>query len=75
MGALNIDRRQFLVGATGSVGLGVLTACGSSSPAASPSSSKRPSISAEPGTLSILEWAGYEAARHQGADVRTASGI
>lgn len=63
MGALNIDRRQFLVGATGSVGLGVLTACGSSSsPAASPSSSKRPSISAEPGTLSILEWAGYEAA-------------
>ncbi len=56
-----MDRRQFLTAAGGSLGLGVLAACGSSSTAPTPSTSKRPAISAEPGTLSILEWAGYEA--------------
>ena len=62
MGIVGIDRRQFLATAGGSLGLGVLSACGSSSsPTAAPATSKRPPISAEPGTLSILEWAGYEA--------------
>jgi spermidine/putrescine transport system substrate-binding protein len=62
MGAVHIDRRQFLVAATGSLGLGVITACGSSgSSGPSVSASKRPPISKEPGSLSILEWAGYEA--------------
>ena len=63
MGVHEIDRRQFLTAATGSLGLGVLAACGSSSSStATPSASARPPISAEPGALSILEWAGYEAA-------------
>jgi len=63
MGGANIDRRKFLVAATGTLGLGVLAGCGSSSSStATSSSSKRPSIGAEPGTLSILEWPGYEAA-------------
>src|SRR5690349_19752330 len=60
---VGIDRRQFLVAATGSLGLGVLSACGSSSsPVAIPSASRHPPLSAEPGALSILEWPGYEAA-------------
>jgi spermidine/putrescine transport system substrate-binding protein len=62
MGVIGIDRRQFLVGASGSLGLGLLSACGSSSSSPSPSASKRPKLSAEPGNLSILEWPGYEAA-------------
>src|SRR5207249_9701448 len=60
-----IDRRQFLGGAAGLVGLGILSACSSSkgagAGAASPTVSKRPPVGAEPGTLSILEWGGYEA--------------
>jgi spermidine/putrescine transport system substrate-binding protein len=61
MSGVRIDRRQFLTAATGSLGLGALAACGSSSSTPSPGASKRPPLSAEPGTLSILEWAGYEA--------------
>lgn len=61
MSVPRMDRRQFLTAATGSLGLGVLAACGSSSPIPQTSVSKRPPIGAEPGTLSILEWAGYEA--------------
>src|SRR5215469_16667533 len=61
MSVPRIDRRQFLTAASGSLGLGVLAACGSSSSTPTQSTSKRPPISAEPGTLSILEWAGYEA--------------
>jgi spermidine/putrescine transport system substrate-binding protein len=62
-----IGRRQFLGGAAGLVGLGVLNACGSSAGSgggggASPSASARPPIGAESGNLSILEWGGYEAA-------------
>ena len=62
MGVTGIHRRQFLVAASGSLGLGLLSACGSSSSSPSPSASKRPALSAEPGNLSILEWPGYEAA-------------
>jgi len=62
MGVAGMDRRQFLMAAGGSLGLGVLSACGSSSSTPAPAASKRPPISAEPGTLSVLEWAGYEAA-------------
>jgi spermidine/putrescine-binding protein len=61
MGVVNIDRRQLLAATAGSLGLGVLSACGSSSPAAVPQPAKRPPIGKEPGMLSILEWAGYEA--------------
>jgi spermidine/putrescine transport system substrate-binding protein len=61
MSVHNFGRRQFLVAATGSLGLGVLSACGSSSPSASSGQAKHPPISKEPGTLSILEWPGYEA--------------
>jgi spermidine/putrescine transport system substrate-binding protein len=61
MSGVRIDRRQFLTAATGSLGLGVLAGCGSSSSTPSAGASKRPPLSAEPGTLSILEWAGYEA--------------
>ena len=39
----------------------LLDACGSSG-SASPAPTKRPPIGKEPGTLSILEWGGYEAA-------------
>src|SRR5205085_2813351 len=57
-----MDRRQFLTGATGLIALGLLEACGSkSSPSAAPTPSSRPSIGAENGNLSILEWGGYEA--------------
>jgi spermidine/putrescine transport system substrate-binding protein len=61
MSVPRMDRRQFLTAATGSLGLGVLAACGSSSPTPQTSVSKRPPIGAEPGALSILEWPGYEA--------------
>ena len=61
-----IDRRTFLVGTAGAVGLGIgaiefLEACGSTSNAASVSPSPRPPLSAETGQLSVLEWGGYEA--------------
>ena len=62
MSVVGMDRRQFLVAGAGALGLGALSACGSSSsPTAAPAATKHPPISAEPGTLSILEWAGYEA--------------
>ena len=65
-----IDRRQFLTGTAGLIGLGglgiagldLLAACGGSSPTAAASPSRRPPIGAEPGALSILDWSGYEAA-------------
>jgi spermidine/putrescine transport system substrate-binding protein len=55
------DRRAFLSGGAAMLGGAVLLAgCGSSSsPGAS--ATKRPPIGKEPGTLSILEWGGYEA--------------
>jgi spermidine/putrescine transport system substrate-binding protein len=58
-----LARRRFLTtGATMLGGAVLLDACGSpgSSPNAAPS--KHPPIGKEPGTLSILEWGGYEAA-------------
>jgi len=66
-----IDRRQFLTRSAGLVGLGTLgtlgaieflTACGSSGSVAGVSPSPHPPIGSESGTLSILEWSGYEAA-------------
>src|SRR5271165_4650915 len=59
-----IGRRHFLLGAAGVAGTGLLSACSSSSSpsSAATSTSARPPISQEPGTLSILEWGGYEAA-------------
>ena len=70
MARRGIDRRQFLTGTVGLIGLGglgygglsLLSACGTSSSGASASPSPRPPIGAEPGTMSILEWSGYEAA-------------
>ncbi len=65
-----IDRRQFLGRSAGLIGLGtlgtmgaieLLNACGSTSTAAV-SPSPHPPIGQESGTLSILEWSGYEAA-------------
>jgi spermidine/putrescine transport system substrate-binding protein len=62
-----ITRRTFLSGTAGLVGLGslggleLLQACGSI-PTATVSPSPHPPRSAESGTLSILEWGGYEAA-------------
>ncbi len=68
---LNLNRRQFLGGTLGlAAGAGALAACGSpdsgsggssTSPSAAPATS-RPPIASEPGKMSILEWAGYEAA-------------
>ena len=65
-----IDRRQFLTGTAGLIGLGglgiagldLLAACGGSSPTATVSPSPRPPLGSEPGALSILDWSGYEAA-------------
>ena len=65
-----IDRRRFLTGTVGLIGIGglsavgidLLAACGSTSGAAAVTPSPRPPITAESGTLSILEWSGYEAA-------------
>src|SRR5207249_3399991 len=64
-----LDRRQFLSGTAGLVGLGVLSACAKSAKLPSTSGSRAPSsppvshppISAESGKLSLLEWQGYEA--------------
>ena len=69
-----IDRRTFLAGTAGVLGLGIggvglLEACGSSSSVAAVSPSPRPPLSAEPGNLSILEWSGYEA---KGTSAQTA---
>ena len=58
-----LARRRFLTtGATMLGGAVLLDACGSSGSAASPAPTKHPPIGKEPGTLSILEWGGYEAA-------------
>jgi spermidine/putrescine transport system substrate-binding protein len=58
-----LARRRFLAsGATMLGGAVLLDACGSSGSSANPGPSKRPPIGKEPGTLSILEWGGYEAA-------------
>jgi len=60
-----IDRRQFLTGAAGLAGAGLLAACGSNSGSNSggaPSPTKIPPLSAESGKLSVLDWKGYEAA-------------
>jgi spermidine/putrescine transport system substrate-binding protein len=60
-----IGRRRFLTGTAGLIGLGslgILDACASAATNASgPTPTARPSKSAESGTLSILEWSGYEA--------------
>lgn len=61
-----IDRRTFLTGTAGVVGLGIgaqalLEACGSTG-AALVTPTPRPPLSAESGSLSLLEWGGYEAA-------------
>src|SRR5258706_13247402 len=58
-----LARRRFLAsGATMLGGAVLLDACGSSGSSANTGPSKRPPIGKEPGTLSILEWGGYEAA-------------
>src|SRR5258708_39260306 len=58
-----LARRSFLAsGATMLGGAVLLDACGSSGSGANPAPTKRPPIGKEPGTLSILEWGGYEAA-------------
>jgi len=58
-----LARRRFLAsGATMLGGAVLLDACGSSGSGANPAPTKRPRIGKEPGTLSILEWGGYEAA-------------
>ena len=57
----SIDRRQFLAGSAGLIGLGLLNACSSKTGVATPKPTTRPSIGAESGNLSILEWGGYEA--------------
>jgi spermidine/putrescine transport system substrate-binding protein len=60
-----LDRRRFIrMGATMLGGAVLLDACGSSGSGsgANPAPSKRPPLNKEPGTLSILEWGGYEAA-------------
>src|ERR1022692_4281270 len=58
-----LDRRRFLTSGTAMLGGAVLLdACGSSGSSANPAPTKRPPIGKEPGTLSILEWGGYEAA-------------
>jgi len=58
-----MDRRSFLMGAAGLGGAVLLGGCGSSNSGGSQaaSSAKRPSITKEPGNLSILEWDGYQA--------------
>jgi spermidine/putrescine transport system substrate-binding protein len=69
VGDRTIDRRQFLTGTAGLVGLGVLSACakaarvptGSGSQAPSSPVASHPPISAESGKLSLLDWQGYEA--------------
>ncbi len=58
-----LARRRFLTtGATMLGGAVLLDACGSSGSGANPAPSKHPPIGKEPGSLSILEWGGYEAA-------------
>src|SRR5215813_14241121 len=58
-----LARRRFITsGATMLGGAVLLDACGSSGSGANPAPAKRPPIGKEPGTLSILEWGGYEAA-------------
>jgi spermidine/putrescine transport system substrate-binding protein len=64
---LTLDRRQFLIGSAGVIGLGsvgLLAACGGTvnSAGAGASPTPRPPIGSETGALSILEWSGYEAA-------------
>jgi len=59
-----MDRRQFLVGAASLMGAGLLAACSkkTGSVGGGPTvSATHPPLSSEPGTLSILEWGGYEA--------------
>jgi len=56
-----IDRRQFLTGSAGVIGLGLLGACSSTSGTTTPTPTTRPPIGQESGNLSILEWNGYEA--------------
>jgi spermidine/putrescine transport system substrate-binding protein len=58
------DRRKFLGGTAGAVGgAALLSACGSPASTTTPSASvSRPPIASESGSLSILEWGGYEAA-------------
>ena len=66
MSDLTIDRRQFLIGSAGLIGLGsagLLAACGGTTTTGSAATpTPRPPIGSETGTLSILEWSGYEAA-------------
>jgi Spermidine/putrescine-binding periplasmic protein len=57
----SIDRRQFLTGSAGLIGLGLLSACASKTGISTSTPTTRPSIGAESGNLSILEWGGYEA--------------
>ena len=66
MGERDIERRQFLAGAAGLAGAGLLAACGSNSGsggsgATASAAPSRPPVSAESGKMSILEWGGYEA--------------
>jgi spermidine/putrescine transport system substrate-binding protein len=57
-----LDRRVFLRSGAAMLGGAVLLdGCGSSGSGASTAPTKRPPIGKEPGTLSILEWGGYEA--------------
>jgi spermidine/putrescine transport system substrate-binding protein len=61
----NLNRREFLAGsALAAAGGTLLAGCGGSSSggAAAAASSSHPPISSEPSPMSILEWAGYEAA-------------
>lgn len=64
MSRRSFDRRTFLASGAAVLGGAVfLDACGSgASGTPAPSQTKRPSVGKEPGTLSILEWGGYEAA-------------
>jgi spermidine/putrescine transport system substrate-binding protein len=60
-----VNRRQLLAGSAGLAGTGLLAACGSPSAGSGASSTpsvSRPPVTAEPTTMSILEWGGYEAA-------------
>jgi len=57
-----LDRRKFLSGGAALVGGAVLLgACGSPSSTPTTTTGTHPPIGKEPGTLSILEWGGYEA--------------
>jgi spermidine/putrescine transport system substrate-binding protein len=57
-----LERRKFLASGAAMLGGAVLLdACGSPSKSTSTSTNKRPPLNKESGTLSILEWPGYEA--------------